>query len=340
MQYNVIPFKEKIYNISDLNIELIINELKIKKYIIGSDINNNYGLLTRGDITKNIKYLYTKPSSEFWNFKFIYIKEICNSKINSIFLKYPNINIIPIIKYDNISQIVVKKVKKVEAKVACLISAGGKGERLGSLTKKTPKPLLYYNNKALIEYCLDIMIKNGINDFYISVCYKKEMVKNFLGNGVKYNVSINYLEEDVPLGTLGAINLKNWSSYDYIVLANSDLVFDFDLNNAISKMRNDSLDVLALSNLINTYVPYGLIDIDEDSNEITRIIEKPTLFHNVLNGIYIFNANLNFSGIPDNPPDYINKLINSGKKISNQIIYEDWLDLGQKECIKFLNMKN
>ena len=101
------------------------------------------------------------------------------------------------------------------------------------------------------------MIKNGINDFYISVCYKKEMVKNFLGNGVKYNVSINYLEEDVPLGTLGAINLKNWSSYDYIVLANSDLVFDFDLNNAISKMRNDSLDVLALSNLINTYVPYG-----------------------------------------------------------------------------------
>ena len=83
-----------------------------------------------------------------------------------------------------------------------------------------------------------------------------------------------------------------------------------------------------------------LIDIDEDSNEITRIIEKPTLFHNVLNGIYIFNANLNFSGIPDNPPDYINKLINSGKKISNQIIYEDWLDLGQKECIKFLNMKN
>ena len=142
MQYNVIPFKEKIYNISDLNIELIINELKIKKYIIGSDINNNYGLLTRGDITKNIKYLYTKPSSEFWNFKFIYIKEICNSKINSIFLKYPNINIIPIIKYDNISQIVVKKVKKVEAKVACLISAGVRASDWVVLLRKLQS--LYY----------------------------------------------------------------------------------------------------------------------------------------------------------------------------------------------------
>lgn len=338
LQYKIIQFNGDLFNINEIQIDQIISKLKITKYIFGLDDNKKIALLTRGDITKNIKYLYTKPSEELWNYDFIYLSEVCNNKLINIFTEHPNINIIPIIAKGKIHKIVIKKTRLIDAKIACLISAGGKGERLGSLTKTIPKPLLYYKNKALIEHCIDAMIKNKLNDFYVSVCYKREMIKEFLGNGEKYDININYLEEDNPLGTLGAITMKDWSSYDYIVLANCDLYLNFDLNKALLKMKSESLDVLLLSNLINTYVPFGLIVKEGNESNITKIVEKPTLYHNVLSGIYIFKANLDFNNIPNNPPDYINHLIKSGCKVSNQIIYEDWLDLGQKECIELLSI--
>ena len=87
------------------------------------------------------------------------------------------------------------------------LMAGGFGRRLQPLTDHTPKPLLTVGNKPILETILDQFIKSGFHDFYISTHYKAEMVRDYFGDGSNWNVSINYIHEEKPLVTAGALGL-------------------------------------------------------------------------------------------------------------------------------------
>lgn len=86
-----------------------------------------------------------------------------------------------------------------------MILAAGRGERMKHLTNDLPKALLRVHNRYLIEYSIDALVKAGIEEIIINVCYQADLIKSALGNGTKYGVSIIYSDEVEALETGGGI---------------------------------------------------------------------------------------------------------------------------------------
>lgn len=111
-----------------------------------------------------------------------------------------------------------------------MILAAGRGERMRHLTANTPKALLRVQGNYLIEYSLHALIKAGIQDIVINVCYLAEQIKTALGNGSKYGVNIIYSDEAIALETGGGIfkALPLLGSDPFIVLS-CDVISDYSL---------------------------------------------------------------------------------------------------------------
>lgn len=113
-----------------------------------------------------------------------------------------------------------------------MILAAGRGERMQHLTADKPKALLKVGGRYLIEYSIEALIKIGIKDIVINVCYKAEQIKSALGNGSQYKVNIHYSDEAEALETGGGIfqALPLLGSDPFIVLS-CDVIANYNLQN-------------------------------------------------------------------------------------------------------------
>lgn len=84
-----------------------------------------------------------------------------------------------------------------------IIMAGGKGTRLRPHTENCPKPMLDVGGKPMLQHIIEKAATDGFQNFVISLHYLGHMVEEHFGDGSKYGVHIDYLREDVPLGTAG-----------------------------------------------------------------------------------------------------------------------------------------
>lgn len=134
-----------------------------------------------------------------------------------------------------------------------LILAGGLGTRLGKLSKNTPKSLMNINGKPFIDYQLKYLKLQGVNEVVICTGYLGEQIKNYVGNGIKFNLQISY-SEDGPkkLGTGGAIlkALRLLPDFFFVMYGDSFLqinvrkIQEFFVNNSclvlMSIIKNDN----------------------------------------------------------------------------------------------------
>ena len=69
-----------------------------------------------------------------------------------------------------------------------VILAGGKGSRLGSLTKSTPKPMIKIGGKPILWHIMKIYEHYGFNEFIICLGYKAQSIKEYFLNYYLYNI--------------------------------------------------------------------------------------------------------------------------------------------------------
>lgn len=183
-------------------------------------------------------------------------------------------------------------------KILPLILAGGKGTRLGYLTKETPKPLMKVNKKLFIKYLLDQLIIFGYEKVYISIGYKAEYFKKSLGAKYK-NIEIFYISEEEELGTGGAIlNSIKYIKSERVLVMNGDSYCDinlFDFKNSFKSYY----DILIVVTKVNNSERYGSI-ITNSNGKIVKFNEKKKSENSLINaGIYIiskiFFKSLNFN---------------------------------------------
>ena len=105
-----------------------------------------------------------------------------------------------------------------------VIMAGGEGKRLHPLTQDCPKPMLRVGGKPLLEIILGQCIDAGFQRFYLSVNYLKNQIKDHFGDGARWNVRIDYLEETQPLGTGGALSLLPQKPTEPFLVLNGDVL--------------------------------------------------------------------------------------------------------------------
>ncbi|HBI62347.1 MAG TPA: D,D-heptose 1,7-bisphosphate phosphatase [Lachnospiraceae bacterium] len=109
-----------------------------------------------------------------------------------------------------------------------VIMAGGKGTRLQSIAKDIPKPMFPILNKPILEYQIESLKNSVITDITLIVGYLGEVIQEYFGNGEKFGVNIDYIVEDTPLGSAGALYYLKGKITDDFLLIFGDLILDID----------------------------------------------------------------------------------------------------------------
>jgi len=109
-----------------------------------------------------------------------------------------------------------------------MILAAGRGERLRPLTDVTPKPLLEVQGKPLIVHHLEALSRAGFTEVVINLSWLGDQIRDLLGNGAEFNLSIEYSEEPEALETAGGIQQALTLLGERFIVVNADIFTDYD----------------------------------------------------------------------------------------------------------------
>ena len=176
-----------------------------------------------------------------------------------------NYRILPVLDMDNrVINVINFRLLRSYLPVDAVIMAGGRGSRLQPLTNDIPKPLLKVGDKAIMEHNVDRLALYGIDDYWFSVKYLGEKIEEFFGNGDNKNLSINYVWEDSPLGTIGAVSKIDDFKHDYVLLTNSDILTNLDYEQFYLDFIEKDADFSLVSIPFNVNIPYAVLEEGED----------------------------------------------------------------------------
>jgi len=211
------------------------------------------------------------------------------------------------------------------------IMAGGFGTRLQPLTDHCPKPMLRVGEKPMLEHIINQFIGFGFHDFYISTHYLPEIIRNYFGDGSKWNVNIQYVHEETPLGTGGALGLLPKYLPDIpIVMMNGDVLTKLNYANLLKHHISQNFDATVSVREDEYRIPFGVIETENQL--ITSVVEKPVYHYKINTGIYIINSEIVRSvkdGQRIDLPTLLEQHRVKGKRIGTFTSYDYWLDIGQ-----------
>lgn len=222
-----------------------------------------------------------------------------------------------------------------------VIMAGGKGTRLRPLTSNTPKPLVPLLNRPCMEYTIDLLKRHGITEIAVTLQYLPDAVRNAIGDGSRYGVSILYFEETTPLGTAGSVkNCADFLDERFIVIS-GDTLTDIDLSAAVRfHEEKGALATLVLTQ-VESPLEFGVVMTDE-SGKIIRFLEKPAwaeVFSDTVNtGIYICEPGV-LSYIAskrevDFSKEVFPRLLQEKKPMYGYVAQGYWSDIGSLEVYR------
>lgn len=319
--------KDALKVLNDLSQDAILFVVDQKEKLIGS--------LTDGDVRRGLLKGYTVDSKvdEIIQSNPRYIKKGDYSIQKIIEYREQDYRIIPVVNEEDIVVNVINfKHLKSYLPVDAVIMAGGLGQRLRPLTLDTPKPLLKVGSKPIIEHNIDRLAMFGIDDFWISVKYLGEQIQNYFGNGASKNISIDYVWEDEPLGTIGAVSKIENFNHDYILVTNSDLLTNIDYEQFFLEFINQNADLAILTIPYNVSIPYAVLETQ--MGEVKSFKEKPTYTYFSNGGVYLIKKEmLNYLPKNDfyNATDLMEELIRKKHKVISVPFNGYWLDIGRHE---------
>lgn len=212
------------------------------------------------------------------------------------------------------------------------LMAGGFGKRLRPLTDTMPKPMLKVSGKPILENIIMSLAAQGFSNFCIAVHYMADKIKDYFGDGSRWNVKIRYVEETSPLGTAGALSMLDNTGGLPVLVMNADLLNQVNFAELI-QFHERSRATATLCGQTQTYqVPYGVIETD--GHKVQSIVEKPVYRHLISAGIYVLSPQVIAAIEPGQPldmPELLQYLIDEEQPVHVFPIYEYWLDIGRPE---------
>lgn len=315
----------------------ILNELLYKESIsrlilFVTDANNKVvGSLTDGDIRRALvkNQDLNQPLIEICNKSFLYASE-AEEFLDLKKYRDKDIKMLPIIGNDKqLKEIIDLDKTKSLLPLECVIMAGGRGKRLSPLTDTTPKPMLKLGEKPIIEHNIDRLISFGIKKIYISVKYLGEQLESHFGDGSSKGIEIEYIWEDQPLGTAGALSLVEKFNSDHVLLMNSDLFTNVNFEDLYLELIKTNADMAVSSTPFKVDVPYAIFETE--GNKVKAFKEKPSFIYHSNAGIYILKTSL-INKIPKNTffdiTDLMDELVNEGGNLIYNPIVGFWIDIG------------
>ncbi|MFZ5969485.1 MAG: nucleotidyltransferase family protein [Bacillota bacterium] len=325
-----ITIKEAIKKLDEAGkkIILITKDAVLKGVITDGDIRR--WILSNGDFTRKAK--------EIMNHNPVYLvcgeehkaEDIMKRKfIEAIPIVNEEKEVVNIVFWNDFHDGELKTYNYINCPV--VIMAGGKGTRLHPFTKVFPKPLVPIGDIPIAERIINKFVNFGCKKFYLTINYKKNLIKAYF-NDLDKNYEVEYVEEEKPLGTSGSLYLLKDKIKEPFFVSNCDILIEENYYKMLQFHMKNRNKITVITSLKFFTVPYGVIELDEKSL-IKEIVEKPEYEYLVNTGMYILEPEV-LSDIPENEfyhiTDLIKIYIENGERVgAYPVSDESWLDMGQ-----------
>ena len=216
-----------------------------------------------------------------------------------------------------------------------VIMAGGKGTRLHPQTANCPKPLLKVSGKPILEHIIERAKVEGFSHFVLAIYHLGHMIEDYFGNGSRFGVKIEYLREETPLGTAGALSLLNPIPSAAFIVTNGDVITDIRYGEMLDFHEHQGATATMAVRLHEWQNPFGVVETQ--GIEIVGYEEKPVIRSHTNAGVYVINPEtLDFleKSVPCDMPSLFSLLQKGLKRVVAYPIHEPWLDVGQPADLK------
>ena len=214
-----------------------------------------------------------------------------------------------------------------------VILSGGLGTRLREISGDRPKPMMPVLGKPLLEHTVALLRENGFDRLCVTLHYQPEAIRQFLGDGRRFGVRVEYREEEAPLGTAGAVrNCRDFIGNDTVLVMSGDCACDYDL---AELFRSHTRGVTIALAVHAEPLSYGLV-ITDKSGRVKGFVEKPSwervVTDHVSTGIYVLSPDVLDRVPPGKPCDFARdlfpELLAENVPLCGRIMEGYWSDIG------------
>lgn len=219
-----------------------------------------------------------------------------------------------------------------------VIMAGGQGIRLRPHTQNCPKPLLPVGGKPMLEHIIERSRAEGFRRFVLAIHYLGHMIEDYFGDGSRWQVQIDYLREESPLGTAGAIALLDPRPDAPFVVSNGDVLTDIRYGELLDFHRHHGAVATMAVRLHEWQHPFGVVRTK--GVDIVGFEEKPVARSHINAGIYVLEPSaLDALGAAEHcdMPTLFNRLQERGARTIVYPMHEPWLDVGKPDDLAGAN---
>jgi len=223
-----------------------------------------------------------------------------------------------------------------------VVLAAGEGVRLKPITSTRPKHLIKLGGKPILEHCFDALKTSGVDEAVVVVHYMAEAIKKHFGDGKRFGLKLEYVEQPSMLGTGNAVAVAEPSVKEEFLLVYGDLLFSAEAVKSVLDLYEKEKPCAVMAVVpVDRPESYGVVELEGDKN-VKRIVEKPKREEapsNLANaGIYVFSPEI-FEKIKATSAssrgeweitDAIGLLLGEKKPfLAVKVAREDWLDVGR-----------
>jgi dTDP-glucose pyrophosphorylase len=213
-----------------------------------------------------------------------------------------------------------------------VIMAGGMGTRLRPFTENCPKPLVPVAGKPMLEHIIKRSRKEGFSNFVLAIHYLGHMIEDYFGNGDRLGVRIDYLREDRPLGTAGALSLLEPRPDVPFVVTNGDVLTDIRYGELLDFHIRQAAAATMAVRLHEWQHPFGVVQTS--GVEIVGFEEKPVTRSHINAGVYVLSPdslNALSPSVRCDMPGLFERLQDQGQRTVAYPMHEPWLDVGRPD---------
>jgi NDP-sugar pyrophosphorylase family protein len=221
--------------------------------------------------------------------------------------------------------------------VKVFILAGGLGTRIRSLFPDCPKPLIPFHGKPFLQWQIELLAKQGFQEFVLCIGYLSEQIVEQFGDGSSLGVKIEYSIESTPLGTGGALKYAAKSIDNTIILLNGDTYLNTNYVELVKRHQELVKQAQAIGSMSLVYRQdtdrYGSVTLTETSQLAQFHARSPDLAPGLVNaGAYIFEPQI-LDFIPPNQQtsleaDIFPQIIKNHQNLYGVSIEGTFIDMG------------
>jgi len=216
-----------------------------------------------------------------------------------------------------------------------VVMAGGRGARLHPLTERTPKPMLTVAGRPILERIVLHLVGAGIRRIFLAIHYMGSTIEAHFADGADFGCRIDYLREDAPLGSGGALSLLPAGSADPLLVMNGDLITQADLGAMLEQHVNGGFQATVGVTEYRHQIPFGCVELE--SARIVRFEEKPLLARWINAGLYVLQPRV-VARVPARTEFPLTALIEGclerREPVGAFVIEDEWIDVGFRDQLR------